>query len=147
MDITSQDRSAARARAPGRVVSLLSPLVLSAASLALKWLAGRAAGRIEPLSPLFRSDSGAAARSEPICSTEGVRPSIGQALINRTYCQFAIALPIPNNIANCRHCRFQFIAVQLPALPIQFNSRHQARGIWVRSETTPASIFPLTLLD
>jgi hypothetical protein len=51
-----------------------------------------------------------------------VRPSIGQALINRTYCQFAIALPIPNNIANCRHCRFQFIAVQLPALPIQFDS-------------------------
>jgi hypothetical protein len=50
----------------------------------------------------------------------------GAALIRCRNYLFAIAFP---DIANCRHCRFQFIAIQLPALPIQFNSRHQARGI------------------
>jgi hypothetical protein len=35
---------------------------------------------------------------------------------------------------------------RMPDLPIQFNSRHQARGIWVRSGTTPASIALLSCL-
>ena len=72
-----------------------------------------------------------------------MRPSIGQASTQFPALPIRHCLPIPNNIANCQHCRFQFIAIQLPALPIQFNFRHQARGIWVRSGTTPTSIFLL----
>jgi len=68
----------------------------------------RAAGRVEPLSPLFRSGSGAATRSEPLSA---LLRTCGRLLgsINSMP-----ELPIRYCIAHSRHC-------QLPALP-NFNS-------------------------
>jgi len=152
MEITSRDRSAAQTRASGQVVPL-SPLfdrfewhrrgMWHRAGCSMLALDGAQAFPAAP-ELLFRMIERRRVALHPDLdiriNVSRDRPE-PESRADRTSLNASLATSICRSRAHAEaviHCN----SIQLPALPIQFNSRHQARGIWVRSETTPASIFP-----